>query len=261
MAEALKSVQELAEQNMPRVGEKLGDAQEQSNTPEKTDQDVNEAIEEQQKVVEKMREAVEKANDANRKFEAGTFVNRLKKAAGEQQGIVASLREAFDNIVGVKSPALDPADTRRLSENGNQQMMTAADVRWIQEDLAHYHARTQDAAFKEIMEAMRESGIDIGLEEVRMLLAKNHSYTAAENARKWADKLNEWASKLEGAADSGGGGGGGDGGAPDSEDEDFEFMLRVMKMIQQEQDLRARTRALEQLRRDHVKEDPGFNNP
>jgi hypothetical protein len=30
-------------------------------------------------------------------------------------------------------------------------------------------------------------------------------------------------------------------------------MLRVMKMIQQEQDLRARTRALEQLRRDHRK--------
>ena len=45
-------------------------------------------------------------------------------------------------------------------------------------------------------------------------------------------------------------GGGGGGGAPDAEDEDFEFMLRVMKMIQQEQDLRARTRVLEQLRRD-----------
>ena len=38
-------------------------------------------------------------------------------------------------------------------------------------------------------------------------------------------------------------------GAADAEDEDFEFMLRVMKMIQQEQDLRSRTRALEQMRR------------
>ena len=33
------------------------------------------------------------------------------------------------------------------------------------------------------------------------------------------------------------------------EDEDFEFMLRVMKMIQDEQDLRAQTRSLEQKRR------------
>ena len=262
MAESLKSVQELAEQNMPRVGEKLGDSQQPSNTPEKTKQDLGEAIEEQRKVVEKMKEAVEKANDANRKFEAGTFVNRLKKAASEENGIVASLRESFERILGLKSPALDPADTRHLGENERQQLQTASDVRWIQEDLAHFHARTQDANFKAIMEEMRESGIDLGLEEVRLRLTRNYSYQAAEEARKWADQLNEWASKLEGAADGGAGGGGGGGdGAPDAEDEDFEFMLRVMKMIQQEQDLRARTRALEQLRRDNQAGGPDSNNP
>lgn len=259
MAEALKSVQELAEQNMPRVSEKLGDSQQPSNTPEKTKQDLGEAIEEQKKVVEKMKEAVEKANDANRKFEAGTFVNRLKKAATEQNGIVASLRESFERILGLKSPALDPADTRQLGENERQQLQTASDVRWIQEDLGHFHARTQDESFKAILEEMRESGIDLGLEEVRLRLTKNYSYQAAEEARKWADQLNEWASKLEGAADDGGGGG--DGGAPNAEDEDFEFMLRVMKMIQQEQDLRARTRTLEQLRRDQQAGEPDFNNP
>ena len=250
MAEALKSVQELAEQDLPQVGEKLGDSQEQSNTPEKTKQDLTEAVEKQREVVEKMREAVEKANDANRRFEAGTFVNRLKKAASEQQGIVASLREAFEKLLGLESPALDPTEMRRLSDNSRQQAVTASDVRWIQEDLGHYHARTKDENFHEIMEAMRESGIDMGLEEVRLRLAKNYSYRAAEEARKWADKLNEWAGQLEGANEQQGAGEGGGDGAPNSEDEDFEFMLRVMKMIQQEQDLRARTRALEQLRRD-----------
>ena len=261
MAESLKSVQELAEQDMPQVGEKLGDSQQPSNTPEKTKQDLAEAIEEQQKVVEKMKEAVEKANDANRKFEAGTFVNRLKKAASEENGIVASLRESFERILGLKSPALDPADTRHLGENERQQLQTASDIRWIQEDLANFHARTQNENFKAIMEEMRDAGIDLGLEEVRTSLTKNYSYQAAEEARKWADKLNEWASKLEGAADDGGGGGDGGGGAPDAEDEDFEFMLRVMKMIQQEQDLRARTRALEQLRRDHQTGGPDSNHP
>jgi hypothetical protein len=38
-------------------------------------------------------------------------------------------------------------------------------------------------------------------------------------------------------------------------------MLRVMKMIQTEQDLRARTRALEQLRRDHKSGKPITNEP
>jgi hypothetical protein len=260
MAESLKSMQELAEQDIPEVREKLAESQEQSNTPEKSEEDVQQAVEQQRKVVEKMQEAIDKANDANRRFEAGTFVNRLKKAAGEQNGIVASLKEAFERMLGLKTPALDPSDLRRLNDNSRQQAETAADVRWIQEDLGHFYARTQTETFKQIMDEMRESGIDIALENIRTRLGDNHSFKAAEAARKWADQLNEWAAKLEGEKDSGGGEGGGDG-APDSEDEDFEFMLRVMKMIQQEQDLRARTRALEQLRRDHQKEDPDFNNP
>jgi hypothetical protein len=100
----------------------------------------------------------------------------------------------------------------------------------------------------------------MGLEEVRLRLSNNRSFEAAEASKKWADKLNEWAGKLEGGKDDQSGGEGG-GGAPNSEDEDFEFMLRVMKMIQQEQDLRGRTRALEQLRRDHRKDGPDSNNP
>lgn len=250
MAESLKSMQELSQQDIPKVQEKLGDSQEQSNTAEKSEKDVEQAVEEQQKAVSKMREAIEKANEANRRFEAGTFVNRLKKAAGEQSGITNALKEAFDRILGLKSPNLDPADLSRLSDSSHQQADTASDVRWIQEDLGHFYARTQEEAFKNVLDEMRESRIDIGLEDVRGALAKNHSYQAAEQSRKWADQLAGWAGKLEGENDENGGGDGGGGGGPNSEDEDFEFMLRVMKMIQQEQDIRGRTRVLEQLRRD-----------
>jgi hypothetical protein len=249
MAEALRAMQELSSQDMPEVRDKLGDAQEQSNTPEKAEQDLAEAVEKQQEVLEKMQEAVEKANDANRRFEAGTFVNRLKKAAQEQNGIASSLIEAFNRILGSKSGDLDPADVRRLSEATRQQGDTASDVRWIQEDLGHYFNRTEESSFREILEAMRESQIDIGLDDVRNHLTTNHSFMATEGAKKWADKLSEWAAKLEGELGGGGMGGGGGGGSPPSEDEDFEFMLRVMGMIQQEQDLRGRTRVLEQLRR------------
>ncbi|MEX1048858.1 MAG: hypothetical protein WED15_04985 [Akkermansiaceae bacterium] len=248
MAESLKSMQELSETDIPRVQEKLAESQEQSNTPEKTKQDVAEAVEEQKKVVEKMQEAIDKANDANRQFEAGTFVNRLKKAAGEQSGIASSLIEAYERILGRKSSKLDPPDQRRLNEAAGQQANTASDVRWLQEDLGHYFARTSTESFKEILDEMRSSQIDIGLEEIRSLLNANHSFLATENSRKWADQLTAWAAKLEGEKNQGGGGGGG-GGSPSPEDEDFEFMLRVMKLIQQEQDLRAQTRALEQLRR------------
>ncbi len=249
MAEALKSMQELSAQDIPQVRENLSDAQQPSNTPEKSAEDVQQAVEAQKAAVEKMRQAIDKANDANRNFEAGTFINRLKKAAAEETGIVNSLKEAFDRTLGLHMPTIDPSDARRLTENSRQQADTASDVRWLQEDLGHYFARTNNPPFKVILDQMRESKIDIGLEEIRGALARNHSFTAALQAKTWADQLNAWAKQLEDERDKANGGGGGDGGSPDSEDEDFEFMLRVMKMIQQEQDLRGRTRALEQLRR------------
>lgn len=248
MADALKAMQELSQQDVPKVRQKLGDAQEPSNTPDKSKKDVDLAVQHQQKVVEKMQQAIEQANDANRRFEAGTFVNRLKKAAGEENGIVASLKDAFERILGVKSQALDPSDVHRLNENIRQQSDTTSDVRWIQEDLGHYFARTQTESFKVLLDAMHDSHIDIGLEEVRSKLTANCSYQAAEGAKKWAEQLAAWAHQLDGDKDQDAGGGG-DGGGPSPEDEDFEFMLRVMKLIQQEQDLRSRTRVLEQLRR------------
>lgn len=250
MAESLKSMQELSEQDIPKVQEKLDDAQEASNTPEKSEKDLKEAVEQQKKAVEKMQDAIAKANEANRRFEAGTFVNRLKKAASDQTGIVNSLKQACERMLGLKYSELMPTDARRLSDNSRQQSDTASDVRWIQEDLAHYYSRTKTETFNLVLDEMRTSQIDVGLDAIRSSLAINHSGIAVRESTKWAEKLSEWAKKLEGEKEDGGGGGGGGGGAPNSEDEDFEFMLRVMKMIQQEQDLRSRTRVLEQLRRD-----------
>jgi hypothetical protein len=250
MAESLKSMQELSNNDLPAVQKKLGDAQEQSNTEEKTQQDIAQAVEEQTKAVEKMQEAIAKANDANRQFEAGTFVNRLKKAAGEQTGIASTLIDAYERILGIKNSKLDPSDQRRLGEADLQQANTASDVRWLQEDLANFFSRTQADSFKQILDEMRSSQIDIGLEKVRSLLKTNHSYTATEDSQQWAAKLTEWAAKLESEKDKQDGGGGG-GGDQSPEDEDFEFMLRVMKLVQQEQDLRAQTRVLEQLRRNN----------
>jgi hypothetical protein len=272
MAEAMKSMQELSDKEMPDVSEKLQAAGEASNTPEKSKEDVKKAVEEQKEAVEKMNQALADAKDANKRFEASTFVTRLKKAAEEQNGIATALITGLANTIGMREFEVDPKDKRKLEESSKQLALTASDIRWIQEDLGHYHARTNEDVFKQVVDLMRESKIsvneqkkitdvtiDVGLEKIHDKLKSNHAYTAIETSRKTADKLNEWAAILEGAMDEdggGAGGGGGGGGAPNPEDEDFEFMLRVMKMIQQQQDLRARTRVLEQLKRDARSTEP-----
>ena len=97
---------------------------------------------------------------------------------------------------------------------------------------------------------MRESNVDSHLDETREKIAANRTFMAITAAKKWAALLRAWADILDPPQDPNeGGDGSGGGDDPGLDDNDFEFMLKVMKMIQTEQDIRARTRALEQLRR------------
>lgn len=252
MAETMKSLGELSQQDMPKVESKLGDSQQQNSTPEQAQKDVAKAVEEQKKVLEKMQKTLEKARDANKDMEASTFVNRLKKAASEEGAIASTLVEFWQKGIGDSINAADPSVLTMLKDMDRKQANNSADIRWIQEDLGHFFTRTNKEVYKEILDAMRDTSagasIDTSLEALRELLKKNQISFANNSARYWADKLNEWAKKLEGQKDDSGGGGG-EGGGGNPEDEDFEFMLRVMKLIQQEQDLRATTRALEELKR------------
>ena len=193
MAESLKSMQELSQQDMPKVEEKLGDSQDQSNTPEKTKKDVAKAVEEQKKAVEKMQEAIAKANEANRQFEAGTFVNRLKKAAGEQNGIASSLIEAYERILGFKSSKLilRPAATRtRPPASRRTPRPTCAGSRKTSATFSPAPRRNPSSRSSMTCSA---SQIDIGLEDIRTGLGRQPFLRRHRSSKKWADKLTEWA--------------------------------------------------------------------
>ena len=247
MSEALDSMKELSEQDLPKVEKKLQDAQSQRNTPEKSKNDLKEAIEEQKKAIEKMKQALKKANEANQSFEAGTFVNRLKRAASEEDGIASSILGIINQVIGCQLQDLDPVEKRAIKEAQNQQQKTAADVRWIQEDLFHYHARAGKEVHKKLVDSMRSSRIDEAMELLSANVSRNISYTSIYQSKMWAKQLRTWAKLLKGDKNQGGGGGGGGGG--NQEDQDFEFMLKVMRMIQAEQGIRSRTRALEDFKR------------
>lgn len=247
MSEMMQSLRELGKDALPGVSGKLGEAGDPKNTDEKTGRDMDEAVERQKQALEKIRKTVEEANEAKQRFEASTFVSRLKKAASDQDGITHATLDSSEQF-GLRPEELDPADLGELEDILRLQAETTSDIRWIEEDLGHFFTRTDNSDYGRVLEAMRSSAIQIELENIRQRIERNQGYLAADTSDTWADQLREWAKLLEEAANQAqGGGGGGGGGSP--EDEDFEFMLRVMRMVQEEQDLRARTRALETLRR------------
>ena len=257
LSQTENKLQELSEEDLPEVEEQLQKAQDQRSTPEQSKKDLKEATEKQQEALDKMKETLEQANEANEDFEAATFVNRLKKAASEHDGIAGALTGSLDEMIGLESNELDPVEERLLGELTLQQKRTASDVRWIREDLGHFYSRTEKKIHKELLDKMDEAKIQEGLEANRERIERNLTFRSMVFSRKWAAQLREWSQLLEGANEKdGGGGGGGGGGGSSPEDEDFEFMLKVMRMIQSEQDIRARTRAIEQLRRSALPPSP-----
>ena len=194
MAESLQQMKELGEKDLPKVEEKLKDSQNRKSTSEKTKEDLQKAVEKQKEAVEKMKETIEKANKANENFEAATFVNRLKRAASDEEGIASSIiseftKEPEENIsplIGndTDDSSLDPTHKRFINELSTQQKRTASDIRWIQEDLGHFYARTQKEIHKELMTEMRESGIDLALVAIRSRLEANHTFKSIPIASK-----------------------------------------------------------------------------
>lgn len=256
LAEAALQMREMANEKMPEIEQKLKDAQSPESTEQKTKQDVAKAVQKQSELLEQMEETIQKASEANQQLEAGTFVNRLRKAAGDQESIanthieVVQTPHSASAILGRMFVELDPSDQRRMFAIYALQEQTSSDVRWIQEDLGHFYSRTQKQEHLELLEQMQASNIDDDMELMLTLIERNNNIKTIDLAKRTAEQLREWASKLEKAAqENAAGAGGGSGGSPNSEDEDFEFMLKVMELIQQEQNIRARTRSLEQKRR------------
>ena len=246
MSGMMQSLRELGETDLPEVGEKLEAAGDPKNADEKTERDMEDAVEKQKEALEKMRDTIEKANETNQRFEASTFVSRLKKAASDQDAVTRSTLDSSDQF-GLRPEELDPADLGNMEDVIRLQATTTSDVRWIEEDLGHFFTRTADEDYGKVLKAMQASDIQISLEDIRQQIGRNQGFLAATQSSEWADEIRKWAALLEDAAASAQGGGGG--GGASAEDEDFEFMLRVMRMVQKEQDLRAKTRALETIRR------------
>ena len=160
------------------------------------------------------------------------------------------MKESFEALVGRELEEIDPVEERLLGELTVQQKRTTSDVRWIREDLGNFYTRTEKAEHKKLLQQMSTANIDEGLENNRERITHNLTFRSIVFSMQWAEQLRAWAKELEGPKDAqNGGGGGGGGGGGSMEDQDFEFMLKVMRMIQSEQDIRARTRAVEQLRR------------
>ncbi len=240
-----------AQKDFRKAADNHGQQSQSGDQQSKSDmQDAKQAHED---AADAMKDAMDQLNKASQDMEASTFVARLRQAAVKEDAIASALANKIRAIVGLTLEELDPTFRRELKSVADLQNASTDDIQWIMEDLNFYKSRTEELIYGDLYNQMDAFSLREKLDTVHGNILSSITAKSIDDSRSYATVLRHWAQLIDDYQNeqnsSGGGGGGGAGEGENDQslsDSDFEFMLKVFRMIQQEQDIRMRTRAAEQ---------------
>lgn len=240
----------LEKNNLPEIRNTLEAAFDNRFSNQYAQDQLAHAVSLQRTALDEFAEAIADARAANRSFEASTFVHRLSEIARSERQFSKSIWESIPESIGKTSEELDPALRERNRLFIERQADYRQKLRWIEDDLRNYAKRVGKEEYGELAEEIVSSHVYGDMGNVETSLQDNLGNISSLTALKCAKTIDSWVNKIGESADAGGSGsGGGNGGGGSQQERDTEFMLRMMEIIRTQQDLRGRTRALEQEKR------------
>jgi len=241
-AEIMQMLQKLAQNEMPQAQQALQNA-EQTDQPQPRRDETGKAESEQQAALQKLKEALQQMNRSGEQLVAENFINRLLGCAKYERDIGAGMTELLPQTVGMRREDL-PADVRgKVEAREAQQRETQKRLQAIAQDMEYYVRRVPEPAVKTVREEMEQKNVIEQLGNLADLIRDNRLAQAQESAGQWAKQLTAWAESLKKKSGTGGGGGGGEGEIPP---ELLELLVKLMRIRQQEQELREQTRLLDE---------------
>jgi hypothetical protein len=209
------------------------------------DELLDEAIARQEELLEEFAKVADQLAAVMARLEGSTFVKRFKLASREQL-------EIGGRLAALAAEAFLPADGRprgveqaiegvqALSERESEKVSALLD------DLQAYFDRRQLPAFRTVLQEMKELDVLGSLREVSAEIASEAGMSLAQT-EFWSDTFDRLADDLVPPAEGGGGGGEGE----PRESVPPEVVLELMKILDEEVNLREETRVAEQ-RKDAV---------
>ncbi len=250
--DAMKNLMEALEAMKGTAENKMSEAQEGFNESSKQNQEQKENLEQatqdHKDATNELRKTSEKLTQSTQQLEASTYTARLRFAARQVDIVINALIGNIQDLVGLKPTQLSSRQTKEMNNLATLQVSTTKVVHWILQELDQYRNRQNiEPVYGKIYQEMFDADIVGKLEKVTENINSTRSGIGIEEAGACSELLKKWADVLDDQQQKGGGGGGEGGGDDESlSDEDFEFLLKIMRMIQQQQDIRTRTRTLEQ---------------
>lgn len=246
-------LEKIPDNSQKQAKEALNQAAQDNNTPKKTKNDLAQAEKNQKESLEKLKSALGNISEASKNLEAGTFVARLKQAAVDEKEVGNSTSRMLGETIGLATMELPESFKRLLTQNMNLQKIIGRNIRWIADDLSGFFTRSKIEVHGKVATEMQNLLIEQSLENLINEIDNNHGGITVEESARLEKIFLQWAAMIEGTKNKKGDSEDKSGGSSEEDEEsmsdsDFDFMLKVMRMIQTQQDIRTRTRVLDEER-------------
>ncbi len=228
-----------------------GDPPKPASPAQKT---LDRANEEQRELLDEFAKVADELKDILASLEASTFVKRLKAAARKQTELADLLNQGLGESFGMPRERL----AQKLRESGEamarEQEEQSRFVHRIQSDLEAYYQRKQEAIYKNVLQQMKDTAVVSGLKRSADEILVNLRGRSVSASEYWSDTLDRWAEELVAAAppqDQKQGEG------KEAKSLPPELVLKIMKAIQGEMQLRDETREMEETKPALTKDEYG----
>lgn len=204
---------------------------------------VDEAIAEQKELLAEFARVTDELQEILSHLEASTFVKRFKAASRKQTEIAASLNLTLASGFGLSKHRLEQQLRDVVEEIAQSEDEQSRFVYHIQTDLEAYYQRKQEPIYKNVLDQMKDHSVVSQLKTVGQEALLNLSGRSIASAEFWADSLDRWAEELVAAASAE---------KPQEQQQEGdpkslppELVLRIMRALHDETQLRDETREME----------------
>lgn len=252
-ARTLKGMQDVAKQEMQQAGQQLQSAQQQQNNSQQRSQELSKALESEQKALEKLQQMQQQVNKGLDQLQAQTLAQRLRKLGTQETQLTGRLQELVAETIGLLPAQLSEHHRRANTNISGDQEKVRDEAKTVHEEMSRFFDRTQRENYGAVSKEMKEANTESELDRARSLIASNVTMSAMSDLGGWAKRFEDWAKKLEPEKKDSKGGQSGNGGTP--QDDLMKQLMALLRMRENENNVRQQTQLLERDRQQLPKYD------
>lgn len=250
--EHMQNMQSLAQSQMPQASQSLSRASQAQNNPQERQQQLQQASETEQKIVQALQEMQKKIGTTLDRMMASTLAQRLRKIARTQSDIGQDLHKTIAQTIGFTTEQLPAAPRDKGILLAANQEQAGKHTQTLTEEISRFYDRTSATNYGAVAKEMKDTDAADSLGKNADLIRKNIAAHAIKQTTSWARQFTKWAELLDAARKGDGEGSGGKGGGGQMSEAAIQRLLALLRLLQEESNIRDLTTWLEQHKSTHA---------